>query len=193
MKTAYSLIANLNGDQYKLVRSLQKEISLLTGARKSIEDWLPHITIGDGPLLTKDDIPQYEKELLDFCDLQKPVKAKLKGFTGIDNWKGSELGLSPYVIWIDVEIEDDLKDLFDHLQNTITSKYEVWLPRTVNYTPHVTLAFADLTKDGYEETLELLKTKTIDEEFVIDNIAIVECYGEDKMTSVEYRRFYFEA
>ncbi len=191
MKKAYSLIVNLSGQQYKNIRSLQKEISVLTNARRSMEDWLPHITIGDGPLLSEEEMIIYEKTLEEFCRTQKKVTAKLKGFTGIDNWKGTELGLSPYVVWIDVEVNEYLKNLFEKLRDNVTSKYEAWLPRTINYTPHVTLAFADLTKEGYEKSLELLKTKVIDEEFVIDNITIVECYGEDKMTSVEYKRFYF--
>ncbi len=191
MKTAYSLIVNLSGEQYKKVRSLQKEISLLTGAKRSVEDWLPHITIGDGPLLSVEETKRYEQELSDFCKSQKKVVARLKGFTGIDNWKGSQLGLSPYVVWVDVDVSEDLKSLFESLVGSITSRYETWLPRTTNYSPHVTLAFADLTKEGYEKTLELLKTKTIDDEFVIDNITIVECYGVDKMNSVEYKRFYF--
>lgn len=193
MKKAYSIIVNLSGEQYKMARSLQKEISILSGAKRSIEDWLPHITIGDGPLISEEEMIVYEKELVEFCKTQKKVKARLKGFTGIDNWKGAQLGLSPYVVWVDVEVSDDLKKLFEELRDKITSKYEAWLPRTVNYTPHVTLAFADLTKEGYEKSLELLKTKVIDEEFAIDNITIVECYGEDKMTSVEYKRFYFGA
>ncbi len=193
MKKAYSLIVNLSGEQYKYVRSLQKEVSTLTNARRSMEDWLPHITIGDGPLLSEEEMSIYEKELTSLCMTQKKVVARLKGFTGIDNWKGAQLGLSPYVVWIDVEVSEDLKNLFEKLKDSITSKYEAWLPRAVNYTPHVTLAFADLTKEGYEKSLELLKTKTVNEEFIIDNITIVECYGEDKMTSAEYKRFYFDA
>lgn len=193
MKKAYSLIVNLNGEQYKSIRSLQKEISILTGAKRSIEDWLPHITIGDGPYLSEEEVVVYEKELAEFCKAQKKVVTRLRGFTGIDNWKGAQLGLSPYVIWIDVEVSDDLKNLFEKLKDNITSKYGTWLPRTSSYTPHVTLAFADLTKEGFEKTLELLKTKNIDEDFLIDNITIVECYGDDRMTSVEYKRFYFEA
>ena len=98
MKIAYSLIVNLGGEQYKKIRSLQKEISLVTGARKSMEDWLPHITIGDGPLLSEEGMLKYEQELVVFCKSQKRVTIKLKGFTGIDNWKGSQLGLTPYVV-----------------------------------------------------------------------------------------------
>jgi 2'-5' RNA ligase len=193
MKKAYSLIVNLSGESYKNARTLQKEISTISGAKRSIEDWLPHITIGDGPLLSEEELINYERELSNFCKTQKKLIARLKGFTGIDNWKGAQLGLSPYVVWIDVEVSDDLKSLFEELRDGLTSKHEAWLPRTINYTPHLTLAFADLTKEGYEKSLELLKTKVIDQEFIIDNITIVECYGEDKMASVEYKRFYFEA
>ena len=193
MKTAYSLITNLGGEQYKKVRSLQKDISNLTNSRKSMEDWLPHITIGDGPLLQEEEFSKYEKELSEFCLNQKPITTCLKGFTGIDNWKGAGLGLTPYVLWIDVEVSNDLQNLFDSLRDCLTSKYEAWLPRMISYKPHVTLAFADLTKEGYEKGLEFLKSKEMNEEFTIDNITLVESYGEGKMTSVERKRFYFQS
>lgn len=90
MKKAYSLITNLSGEQYKKVRELQKNISGISGSRKSIEDWLPHITIGDGPLLSDDEVGDYEESLKSFVINQKSVKARLKGFTGIDNWKGAK-------------------------------------------------------------------------------------------------------
>lgn len=44
----FSLVSFLSGEEYKQVRELQKELSTITGSRKCLEDWLPHITIGGG-------------------------------------------------------------------------------------------------------------------------------------------------
>ncbi|MDB5260472.1 MAG: Cyclic phosphodiesterase-like protein [Candidatus Nomurabacteria bacterium] len=187
----YSLITYLSGEEHKKVREIQKELSKITGSRKCLEDWLPHITPGDGPSLAEEFQANYEKELKAFTDAQNPIKVKISGFDGIENWKGAKGNITPYVIWINVEVSAELLDLFNRLRDEITSKYETWLPRTVNYVPHITLAFADLSEDGYKKGMQYLTTQNINETIIIDHIALAECYGENNMTSVEYKKFYF--
>jgi len=112
------------------------------------------------------------------------------GFGGTDHWRGAIEGkVSPYVIWIDVKSSDDLVNLFNKLRNDITSKEETWLPRIVDFVPHITLAFIDLNKEGYEKGLRYLDGKEMDREFDISQISLVKCHGEGNMTSAEYKIF----
>ena len=71
MTKNYNIISNLTGEDFKKVRSIQKDISQITGSKKCLVDWLPHITIGDSPLLSEEELVEYENKLMDF--LQKVI------------------------------------------------------------------------------------------------------------------------
>lgn len=187
----FSVISNLSGEAYKKVRNLQKEISQITGSTICLLDWQPHITVGDGIMVNETNLSETEAKFKSFAESHKVMKAKISGFAGIDDWKGSVEGkISPYVIWLEVEVNEDLINLHSSLKETIIDNYETWLPKTLNYRPHVTIAFADLTKDGYEKGLEYIKQKLFETEFEINNITLSDCYGEGNMTSLEYKKFY---
>ena len=186
----YSIVTYLVGEDYKIVRGIQEEISEITGSKKCLTDWLPHITVGDGIVVPEDRLSEIENKFQNFANQQKTIKATIKGFGGTDSWKGAISGeVTPYVIWLNVEVNKDLLDLFDKLKDAIISNEETWLPRTIKYQPHITIAFFDLDKEGYEKGLEYLKYKSLEREFEIDNISLVKCYGAANMTSIEYRRF----
>ena len=143
-------------------------------------------------MVSENRLEDISSKLKDFASKQKIIKARIKGFGGIDNWKGTVEGkVTPYVIWLEVEVSNDLLKLHNDLKDEIVSKEETWLPRTTNYVPHVTIAFSDLDKDGYENGIKYLAEKSLDMEFVISHFALVECYGEGNMTSVEYMKYYF--
>jgi 2'-5' RNA ligase len=175
------------------VRGLQKELSAITGSHKCLEDWLPHITVGDGITVSEEMMVGLENELTEISHSQHRVTARIKGFGGIENWKGAVEGkITSYVIWLEVEVSSDLLQLYNNLREKVTLNYGAWLPRTTNYTPHVTLAFADLTQKGYDKGIEYLASQKIDLPFSISHLAVVECYGEGNMTSVEYKKFYLK-
>lgn len=188
-----SLISNLSGDSYKKVRSLQKELSRVTGSISCLADWQPHITIGDGLVVDQQTMTGLTTELQAFAESHQPVKARIHGYAGIDNWKGAVEGkVTPYVIWLSVEMNDELMALWSSLRDKITARYEAWLPRTVEYNPHVTIAFSDLTKEGFEKGMAYLGEnahRIADIWFDINSITIAECYGEGYMQSVEHSRF----
>lgn len=181
----------LVGEEYKKVRGIQKELSKLTGSRKCLEDWQPHITVGDGPFLSHDELQTYVQSLEAFTKNQKTISAKLTDFAGINNWKGARENITPYVLWANVGVSEELLELFNALKDNLTAQYETWLSRTANYTPHITVAFADLSEEGYKKGLDFLSKQNLDLEMAISHISLVECYGEGNMTSVEYKRFYF--
>lgn len=191
-KKNYSLVAYLTGEEYKKVRELQKELSKITGSRKCLEDWLPHVTVGDGVVVTDEKLPGLEKSLNDFSEKQKVVRTRIKGFGGTENWKGAVDGkITPYVIWLDVELNSELLKLFNGLRDSVITHYDTWLPRTVNYVPHVTLAFADLGEEGYRKGIAYLSSRQSASSLEMRHVALVECYGVGNMVSAEYKKFYF--
>lgn len=189
----YSLVTYLTGEEFTKVRQLQLKLSEVTSSTKSISDWQPHITIGDGPELADGQIPEIEEKLKAFAQRQNPITAQICGFGGIDNWKGAVEGkISSYVIWLNVEVNLELKNCWEEFRQSVTSQYPTWLPRTENYVPHITLAFADLTREGYEKGMKYLESEGIESPFRISHIALVECFGVGNMTSKEYKRFEFK-
>ncbi len=188
----FSIVTYLAGEDFKLLREMQKEISAITGSQKCLIDWLPHITIGDGIVVQDDRLAEISQKFKEFAQNEKCVTAKIKDFGGTDSRKGAVEGkITPYVIWLDVEVKPELLKLFLKLRNDIILSEETWLPRTTNYVPHVTIVFADLSKDGYEKGLKYLQAKSLEMEFAITHVSLVECYGVGNMVSAEYKKFYF--
>lgn len=192
-KKNYSLVSYLSGEEYKKVRGLQKQLSEITGSQKSLIDWLPHITLSDSIVVWNDDLPELETALQDFSHSQKALSLQVKGFGGTENWKGAvENKITSYVLWLEVKADDDIPGLFHRMREVVTSQYDTWLPQVKSYTPHITLAFADLSEEGYRRGMAHLANEKFETTCNISHVALVECYGEGNMTSVEHKRFYFE-
>lgn len=190
--TNFSLVAYLEDGEYKKVRELQQKLSEITGSRKCLEDWLPHITIADGIIVSSGEMKRLLVDLSNFSQSHNVITADVKTFGGTDNWNGAVGSkLTPYVIWLEVNINRGLMKLFNDLKVKITSHYDTWLPRIDNYMPHITLAFADLSNEGYKKGLKYLSSKKLELNFSISHISLVKCYSEGNMKSKEYKRFYF--
>lgn len=189
----FSLVSYLTNEEFNSVLNLQTQISEITHSVKSLTEWLPHITVGDGIAVSSEQLEEVENILKKFTENQKNFTTYISGFGGTETWKGAVPGkITPYVIWLDVEMNGELMSLFTDLKNSLTSHYDAWLPRTVNYSPHVTLAFADLTEEGYKKGLEFIKNQKFESPLTISHVALVECFGEGNMTSKEYKRFNFK-
>ncbi|MCB9810552.1 MAG: hypothetical protein H6779_01730 [Candidatus Nomurabacteria bacterium] len=192
MTKNYSMVSYLSGEDFKKVRSIQKELSKLTGSQKCLVDWLPHLTVGTG--ITLDDEQLVRADNL-FNEATKKVdgfKVRAEGFGGWDNGKGAIEGkITPYVIYLKVEINDNLRKMFNILKQQVTDGFEVWLPRIEDYKPHITLAFADLDEVGYQKGLEYVNSlKDFSLDINISHFSLTECYGMGNMESVEYKRYY---
>lgn len=151
-------------------------------------------SVGDGPEISAEQLTELEMKLQEFSQKRKSIVTNMTGFGGIDNWKGAVEGkITPYVIWLNVEVSPELMGLWTELRDAITVHYPTWLPRSQIYVPHVTLVFADLTKEGYEKGMQYLADEQFQSPLTISHVALVECYGEGNMTSREYKRFNFGA
>lgn len=189
--TSYQIVCYLEGEHYERVRMIQEKLFELTGSHKCLDSWSPHLTIGSGILVPLEQKSTMENAFEKLTANQKPFTIHLKGFEGISNWKGAKEGvLTPYVLWINVAMNDDLMNLFKQVASTITDQYETWWSRITesDYSPHVTVAYGDLSAEGYAAGMNYLKTLNFEDAITISHIALVE-YTPDKDT--EYKRFYF--
>lgn len=186
----YSVVCYLEGLPHDKVRAIQKKLFELTGSRKCLDAWTPHITIGSGIIVPRERQQETDEAFQKLLDQQSVFNVILSGFGGTTEWKGARKGITtPYVLWVNPVMNEQLLRLFNTVADGITSKYETFYPRIVEYIPHITVAYGDLTKEGYEKGEEYLRTADFKDEISISHIALVENFPDK---DVEYKRFYFK-
>ena len=191
MTKNYSVVSYLSGEDFKEVRDIQKELVKLTGSQKCLVDWLPHLTVGTGITLDDDQLSRVDDLFKEVANKTSGFKIKAEGFGGWDDWKGQIDGkITSYVIYLKVEVNDELQNLFNSLKKEVTDNFEVWLPRIEEYKPHITLAFADLDEVGYRKGLEYVNSlQDFSLDIDIEHFSLTECYGVGNMESVEHKRY----
>lgn len=184
----FSIVYYLENEIKDKVRNLQQDISDLTGAKASLVEWEPHITVGDAPEVSEEELQKLETELEYFSKNYNPYPVTLDGYGGFAGRIGG-IGekTTPCVLWIDVIPNEALVNMVANLKN-VTNQYSKWWRMSIPYNPHATLAFRDLDQKGYEKGNDFLQGKSFVEKVIINHIALVE-HLHDK--DLEYKRFYF--
>lgn len=183
-----SLVSYLDKPTSLVVRDLQRQLSGVTNSKASLTSWEPHITVGDGVEITSDDIQQFTEAIQKIAEQTKPFELNLRDIATMDNWGGGkEENVSPFVIYLRVEVNDALSDLVRNISQSLY-RYDKWYNMPKPYTPHCTLAFRDLTEKGYRQGMEYLKDRNIALISNIDHIALVEKLPE---IDREFLRFDF--
>lgn len=189
-KRKFSIICYLEGESKQKVRNLQNKLFELTGSRACLDCWEPHLTVGDGIWVTSNELKEAETLFQGLADSEDSFEVTLEGFGGrTDRPSGIGEVTTPYVLWIDVVVNDELRRLVNKMKDSITSKYKLWWSMPQPYTPHVTLAFRDLTEEGYKMGNEYLEKEGFKDSILISHIALVENLPDK---DVEYKRFYFK-
>jgi len=67
----YSIVVYLEGEVKKQVREMQEKLFDITGSRACIDAWEPHMTVGDGILVSKEELVEVESNLQKIVDEQK--------------------------------------------------------------------------------------------------------------------------
>ena len=185
----YSIVVFLEDEPLEEVRELQKKVFELTGSRECLDAWKPHFTVGDGISVTDEELNEVEEILRNFTSTQSLFKVSLAGFGGLTDRKGG-VGekTTPYVLWIDAVMNETLEAFVEKIRKLITSKYQLWYEMPRPYTPHVTIAFRDLSKEGYEKGKMYLQELDFEKTVITSHIALVEKLSN---TDKEYKRFYF--
>ena len=171
------------------VRVLQEKLFELTGSRECLDAWQPHLTIGNGILVDESKLMQVESDIEALVKNENTFQVALEGFGGLTNRKGGEGEITtPYVLWVDVVVNKELTELVGKVRDIITSKCELWYQMPKPYTPHVTLAFRDLSEDGYSNGLDYLNGRSFNNSAQISHIALVE---KLPTADIEHKRFKF--
>ena len=187
----FSIVYYLQGEEEQRIRRLQLELAEVTGSRKCLTSWTPHLTLGSGIIVPEDRQIALETTLSRIAEVQKPLLVNLLDFGGTSQWPGAREGItSPFVLWTNVETTADLLALFDRIRDEVTSRYETFYPRIVDYIPHVTLAYGDLTASGFSAGRQFLHAHSLRGSATISHVALVEHHPT---LDTEYRRFIFGA
>lgn len=140
----------------------------------SLNSWEPHITLGDGIILYEEQLSPFDRSIEKAVSSYKPFMLSLSDFGFLDNWNGgSNHKATPYVIYINVVLTETLAQLVNAIA-TATESNEKWYCMPRPYLPHVTLAFRDLTKKGYEIGKNYLEGQKVLTTAEIDHVALVE-------------------
>lgn len=186
----YSIVVFLENESVAKIRDLQEQLYELTGSRECLDAWEPHFTVGDGISVTEEELAIVENTLKDLTKKQLSFDVSLEGFGGLTNRTGGEGEVTtPYVLWVKVIPNDKLNHLVTDIQNLVTSKFNLWYEMPKPYTPHVTVAFRDLTKEGHDKGENYLSNLSVKETVKATHIALVEKLPN---TDQEYKRFYFK-
>lgn len=129
----------------------------------------PHITLHMPFRWDEDDEDTLEVRLAQFVENAHPVKIKLNNFSSFP----------PKVIFINVEMNDDLRNLQQNLQryckrtlNLFNANY-----RELPFHPHLTVAFRDLKKPNFQRAWEEFKQKDFQAEFTADKVTLLKHSG----------------
>ncbi len=188
MPRSYSIVLYLEGEARDAVREIQRELTKRTGSRKCIDSWMPHLTTGSGVVVDDSRQADIDAQLEQLAKTLKSFPLTIEGFNGTTTWSGARAGITTAnVLWIDVVVNEKLKDLFLAIKR-ITDQYPVFYPRIENYVPHVTVAYGDLTREGYAIGEAYVQSLSFSRTIPVNHITLVENFPDK---DVEYKRFWF--
>jgi 2'-5' RNA ligase len=186
-KKKYSLVCYIEGEVMDRIVEIQTKLFELTGSRACLDSWVPHITLGSGVCVSPEELDRVEKDLESLTSMQEVFEVSLNNFGGSDGRVGGEgEATTPYVLWVDVSVNEPLLGLVESVKEKITPKYDLWWELPEPYQPHVTVAFRDLTKEGYLMGKEYLENKSFSEPIQVSHLSLVEHLPNK---DVEYKRF----
>lgn len=176
-----SIASYLDDSATQQVRQLQQTMSEVTGSTASLNSWQPHVTLGDGIDVTKNEIDNLIDEMQRVAQTTHKFDLTMTGFGSLGSRPIGEGEISTtYAIFINVIINQDLVNLVDKIDE-ITNNYSIWYHMPRPYLPHATLAFRDLSEQGYHDGLNYLGGKNIALTSSIDHIALVEKTSDSDM------------
>lgn len=185
-----SIVSYLDSESMAEVRKVQEELSRVTGSVACLSSWEPHVTVGDGVELSEDDLQQFTDDIRGLTSTAQPFRLGLEGIGTIDDRKGGRgETTTPYVIYLKVRVNPQLLQLVDRVAEN-TSRLDKWYEMPRPYTPHCTLAFRDLSEEGFRAGIAHLGEREIRLEATIDHIALVEKLPE---VDTELTRFGFQS
>lgn len=182
----FAFISHFDVSVTNKIRELQRELSILTASKASLEKNEPHLTVGDEIFVKETDLENLYGNLQKIARDFSPVSIKVEGFDSMDDWKGGSLPYTPYVVYLKVLEYSNLEKIVSEIKK-VTDNYNKKYYQPYPYKPHITLAYKDLTKEGFDKAKEYLLDKNFSELAVIDHFSLAVKGNEGKW--VEFKRF----
>lgn len=158
-----------------IIKEYFKEVYHSKAALKSP----PHITLQPPFEWDIEELPRLIQALNYFSASQKPFTLTLSGFSAF----------KPRVIYIDVLKTPELlliqKQLMSHLELSLSIVHKI--SKTRPFSPHLTVAFRDLTKKNFYQAWEEFKNKEIYYNFIIDQLTLLIHNGRQWEVHSEYK------
>lgn len=173
MQHRFSIIAYFDEETTNEIRHIQSLLLSETGSHGSLTSWLPHVTVGSGLVVEEEQLPEFIKTIETYVHIAKPTTIHTRNFDYMDNWSGSKLGYTPYVVYIKPDELGTLPDIAAFFEG-LKSTYPAWYNQPWPYQPHITLAFKDLSKAGFESAQKFLAGKTYEKTIHIDSVSLAE-------------------
>lgn len=156
---------------------IAKDVSEKFHTKTFVNTRLPHLTVWSGVFVPQDQIPELITDLQNIASTLQPVMVRTTWIGSIDNLN-PKIAASPYVVYLDIDLTSNLQNIFDTLEQYEKFR-KPWYAITT-YSPHITLAYDDLTYAGFVEMLDYLKHTVVDYEFLLDTFCIVSLHPETK-------------
>lgn len=169
-----SVVCYLDEGSMAIVRSVQNTLSDLTGAKASLDLWLPHITVGDGVEVNESELSVLMHEFDALANRTDAFSVDLYDILKIDFRKGGEgETTTPYGLYLDVKPNKELLELVSEV-SMLCEQFKKWYLMPSPYHPHCALAFKDLSREGYEIGGEYLDSQNLKLYTRITGLSIVE-------------------
>ena len=122
----FSIVSYFDDKTTKEVREIQEKMSEITGSLGALVAWTPHITVGSGVSVEENQIEDFYQNIGDFLSDFRTTSLKTKEFSFMDNWSGSKLGFTPYVVYIKPFDYGTLSAAASFFEEQIKPRYPVW-------------------------------------------------------------------
>lgn len=188
MQKQITFVTYLDVDLNKRVQGIQQELFLKTGSRACIDIWEPHVTVGSEIFIDHDDISALGEKLESAVARTLPFTVPVQGFGFVNDSALANLeGFTKFGIDIGVSIVPKLQQLAETIEGSVTESYELYCPLTQPYRPHLTIAYKDLTEEGFRSGKHMLERESFRAEMTFDHVAMA-IRGDDGHYR-EWKRF----
>jgi 2'-5' RNA ligase len=152
-----------------------------------VRSWKPHLTVWSWLFVPENKLDDVINDLSQIASKIKNTTIYIEWIWTIDNLN-PKIAKNPYVVYVDIKLTPELQAIFDTLE--IYQKFRKEWYEITKYSPHITLAYNDLTKDNFEKAVNFLKEENPNYEFTLNNFSIVRFNNKTEKWE-EYRTFKF--
>jgi 2'-5' RNA ligase len=186
--TSYAIVSYLDADISARIYELQQKVSDITGSRTCVDYNKPHITVGSEVFVDPDEHADLVTRLEKVARGTSPCSISVSGFGFMDNWSGGALpGHTKFAVYLKVVDCWCLEHLANRIKEEVTVHYPKYYEVSFPYKPRVTLAYKDLTCEGFEKAKEYLTQGVFVADTVMHDIAIA--HKNEQGTRVLAQRF----